>query len=122
MVSEQKTIVIFIVLIFGGIFYAISCSQAATGATLRILIETRNQLSTYLIVEDGIIESPAVIIILYTYNEFTAKIDELNTDQIYRYSLSFYVFESGYTRAWKYTPTIKQDGWNIIWPKFVRGN
>lgn len=66
-----------------------------------------------LVVLEGIIESPSVIIVVGTSREFVTTVIELHQDTVYyceeseypRHG-SFYVFNDAMTMAWKYTPKV----------------
>ena len=88
----------------------------------RIIEDTHNELEQQYGVILGIIESPSVIIIIDTFSKFTEMVDEIEPDIVYRYSDSFYVFDKGYTRAWKYTPLIENVNSNLLFPKWERSN
>lgn len=95
---------------------------AVAGVLTYVLIEDTNQWRAAeqfgvvlekvdLIVVEGIIQSPSVIIVVGTPEEFMTIVKELRQDTVYYYprlgypsDRAYYVFNDEMTIAWKYIP------------------
>jgi len=52
----------------------------------------------------GTVESPSVIIDVYSPRQFMSIVSEHSQDIVYRDGWTFYIFNSGMTVAWRYYP------------------